>query len=163
MPNIDNQGQYPAWSDLHRHFQAVEERKAAGHIGLVKDILVAVLISLLLCYPLAYLGQVLQIITDGICGIFDSSLSNLFKPFEQSWFYATLLERCLYWGSLVLLLSAWMVTDGSKKEEKRSYQVFLGVAALIYCVVSIINFNLFVSTLVGPFIIILGLASLQNR
>ena len=129
----------------------------------------SIFICLLIGFPLAYVGQIFQLIADflfGMIGIIFDVHSKLFSSFENSWFYAEFWVRYIYWVAFSLCFAMWLGVQ-YKKGWYRGHTSVIPICeiitTMIYIIVSLIFFNLFVSSIFGPLMILLSLTSSLKR
>lgn len=125
-------------------------------------------VCLMLGVPAAYVGQLLQLFTDfvfGILGVFFTSGPHpevWSESFKDSFFYADFLNRYVYWASLILAIWSW--DDFNPKFETKGLELYMRIGCTsLYVIIALLNFGLFISTIVGPLFIIFGLLLTAKR
>lgn len=133
-----------------------------------ENVLGGVVVCLLLGFPVAYIGQLFQLFT---MFIFDS-LTLFFTSgphpevwsdsFHDSFFYADYTSRYLYWTAF--MIAAWSWIDYHPNEKIDDIVKCLRIIGTgVFLIVSLLNINLFVGSILGPLLIIFGLFITAKR
>lgn len=119
-------------------------------------------------FPMAYIGQLLQMFTMFIfdmLGIFISSgpHSEVWsESYQDSFLYADFSSRYLYWTSL--MIAAWSWINYNPRYEAGEVECNLRIGGtILFLIMALVNFNLFISSIVGPLFLIVGLFITAKR
>lgn len=119
-------------------------------------------------FPMAYIGQLFQLFTMFIfdmLGIFISSgpHSEVWsESYQDSFLYADFSSRYLYWTSL--MIAAWSWINYNPRYEAGVVERNLRIGGtILFLTMALVNFNLFVSSIVGPLFLIVGLFITAKR
>ena len=119
-------------------------------------------------FPMAYIGQLFQLFTMFIfdmLGIFISSgpHSEVWsESYQDSFLYADFSSRYLYWTSLMIAALSWINYNPKYEAGKIERNLRIG-GTLLFLIVTLMNFNLFISSIVGPLFLIVGLFITAKR
>jgi len=125
-------------------------------------------VFIVLGFPMAYIGQLFQLFTMFIfdmLGVFMSSGPHpevWSESYKDSFFYANFSSRYLYWTSLMIATWSWINYDPRYEAGEIERNLRIGGTGL-FLIVALMNFNLFVSSIVGPLFLIVGLFITAKR
>ena len=125
-------------------------------------------VCLLLGFPMAYFGQLFQIFTEFIFNMLGTFLEsgphpeNLFESYGDNFFYADFANRYVYWVSLMVAVWSWSGYD-SRFEAGKIDHFMRVVFTTVFLIVALTNFNLFISSILGPLFVIFGLLITARR
>lgn len=150
-------------SEIDKRESVDNENKGIADYDNVASFAMCVFISAVIGVPLAYFGQIFQIFTDffiGSIGVFigtEHSLEDLSIPWEENFFYSSFVARYVYWSVLVLTLFVFCDKFSRKDDYKGGGHIMSAIELITlvsFLIVSVLNINLLISTLIGaPFII----------
>lgn len=125
-------------------------------------------VCLLLGIPVAYIGQLFQLFTMFVFDTITLFFSGGHHPevwsesFNDSFYYAEFPNRYFYWTSL--MIAAWSWIDYHPKRKSEGIELHLRIIGTgLFIIASLLNFNLFISSIFGPLFLIYGLAITAKR
>ena len=134
----------------------------------VSTIFSGVAVCAILGFPAAYVGQIFQLLSMFLCDTFRVFTASNPMPeiwsesFRDSFFHAEFWNRYWYWTLLMAALFSWSNYNPSSKanETETTFRIVVSVA---FVIVALMNFNLFISSIVGPIFLVFGLFVTAKR
>ena len=151
-PEIETSNEEVDW---RLSFKAVDYLKLIG----------GVFASLIGAIAAAWISPIFQIFTElffGLIKIFTGIdfgvTQDLNEPYDEGFFNADFLSRWQYWASLLFMVIVWIGEhykscynkEMHPKNRKGIVPIFEWMATVLFVIVAFLNFNLFISTLIGP-------------
>lgn len=154
----------PLEREALEHIQNEQEKPAMT----LKAALIGIVVCVVLGFPMAYIGQLLQLFSMFVFDVLEILFTSGPRPevwsetFKDSFFYAEFPNRYIYWTSLILAIWNWYGYDS--KREAKGIELYLRVGSTaLFAVVALLNIGLFISSVIGPLFILFGLFITAKR